>query len=312
MDDDGLSLKEKSIISDLLATQKFYFRAMKKLALFAFIILILTSCEQHSIKEEKQWGDIFKKYGIDSACFELRDHNHEQVKYFNLPRAGEGRKSPASTFKIFLSLVALESNVALDENLVIPWNGVVNQREEWNKDMDMREAFKTSSEPYFKELARRIGKVELQKWIDSVKYGNRRIGDSIDQCWVNDTLLITADEQVGFMKKLYFDKLPFSQRSMRIVKSMMLSEENNDYKLYYKTGTKVYDQNKGYLVWLVGFMERKETQRNAETKLEETNFKPYFFALNFDTQSDSLIDPSVRIRLLKEILSEQQIIHNSK
>lgn len=286
-----------------------YFRSMKNWLVLLCMFGFMSSCERNNIHEVKDWSTIFKAHGIDSACFEIRDHNHEEMYYLNLSRAGEQRFMPASTFKVFLSLVGLETNVALDEKLVIPWNGEVYARAEWNKDMDMREALKVSSEPYYRELARRIGKPELQKWVDTVKFGNMNLGDSVDRCWVNNTLQITADEQVGLMKKLYFDKLPFSQRTQRIVKSLMLQEDSTRFKLYYKTGTGIYPgTDKKYIVWLVGFLEMKESQKNVETKLEETNFKPYFFAMNFDTNSDSIMAPSNRVAILKEILRERKIL----
>ena len=190
---------------------------------FLFIIaaLLFSSCGRENILTQKQWGDIYKKHGIDSACFEMIDNTHDQAFIYNLERCSR-RMSPASTFKVFLSLAALESNVALDENMMIPWNKIPTGKPEWDKDMTMREALKVSSEPYFKELAKKMGAVEMQKWLDTIRYGNKRIGQEIESCWVNDTLLITPDEQVGFMKKLYFDKLPMSQRSQRIVRNMLL------------------------------------------------------------------------------------------
>lgn len=269
-------------------------------------VVLIAGCGRNNIQEKKEWLSIFKKAGIDSVGFELRDHNHEQLFYLNKDRVSQ-QLSPASTFKIFLALVALETNIAPDENLVLPWDGITYDRVEWNKDMNMREALKTSSEPYFRELSRRIGAVELQKWLDTVQYGNKRIGDSIDRCWINDSLRISADEQVGFMKKLYFDKLPFTQRTQRIVRSMMLQEDQPGYKLYYKTGTKVKSDG-SYLIWLTGFMERKETQKNVVTNLAETNFKPYFFTLNFDSGNKEHLDPSFRVGLLKEILHKENIL----
>ncbi len=274
------------------------------LALVAF----LSSCERDNILKQNQWGDIFKKYGVDSGCFELADNNHDQIFIYNLDRASK-RFCPASTYKIMNSLIALETNVALDENLVIPWDGVV-RRPEWNKDMNMREAFRVSCVPYYQELARRIGKVEMQKWIDSVRYGNKRTGPNVDDFWLNDTLQITADEQVGFIKKLYFDKLPFSQRAQRIVRSLMLKEDTTNYKLYYKTGTQLplRSGKPAVLAWVVGFIEKKETQVGVVTKKEETNYKPYFFAMNFETPDTSMNTYEVRINILKDILKERKIL----
>ncbi len=270
---------------------------------FSFI-----SCENSHIAYEDQWGDFFKKYGIDSACFELADNNHDIVHVYNLDRAST-RYTPASTFKILNSLIALETGVAPDEKFVINWDGK-ERKPEWDKDMDMREAFNVSNVPYFQELARKIGRENMQKYIDTIRYGNKNIGNELDNFWLNDSLKISADEQVGFMKKLYFDKLPMSQRSQRIVRSMLLKEDEPLFKLYYKTGTNDFFQNnkKFYIAWIVGFVERKETQKTIMEGKEETNFKPYFFAMNFASPYDIDKTSEVRLNILKDILKQQQIL----
>lgn len=272
------------------------------------VLTMFSACQRDNILTQDQWGPIFKKYGIDSACFELADNNHDMIYIYNLQRASK-RFSPASTFKIMSSLIALETNVALDENLIIPWDGVA-RRPEWDKDMNLREAFKVSCVPYYQALARKIGKVDMQKWIDTVKYGNKRTGPNVDDFWLNDTLQITPDEQVGFIKKLYFDKLPFAQRSQRIVRSLMLQEDSTHYKLYYKTGTQMPLRNnkKVILAWIVGFVEKRETQIGVVTKKEETNYKPYFFAMNFETSDTTMNTMDIRKKLLKDILAERRII----
>jgi beta-lactamase class D len=267
--------------------------------------LLVANCTRHNINEQKQWKSIFDTYKIDSICFELADNSHEQVYYYNLPRLST-QYTPASTFKILNSLIGLECNVAPDENLVIAWDGVKRWNENWNKDLSMREAFTVSSVPYYQELARRIGKDEMKKWVDSVQYGNKNLGIAIDQFWLDNSLRISADEQVGLMKKLYFDKLPFSARSQRIVRSLMLQEDSSNYKLYYKTGTNRFSDTT--LAWLVGFIERKETQKGVLTKKEETNYKPYFFAMNFQTTDTTMDYRANRIAILKDILRERDII----
>lgn len=268
----------------------------------------LSACQRDNILTQPQWADLFKKHGIDSACFELSDNSHDQILLYNLERCSR-RFSPASTFKIMNSLIALETNIAPDENLIIKWDGVP-RREEWNKDMTMREAFRVSCVPYYQELARRIGAVEMQQWIDTVRYGNKRIGGPVDLFWLNDTLQISPDEQVGLMKKLYFDKLPMSQRSQRIVRSLMLQEDSSEYRLYFKTGTQYDEADPKHLTkaWLVGFVERRESQKGVLTKKEETNYRPYFFAMHFETPDTNMDTRSVRIAILKDILRERQII----
>jgi beta-lactamase class D len=278
---------------------------MKNVFVAVLPLFLLISCHRNNIREQQQWAEIFTRNGADSGCFELADNSHEQVFYYNLDRASR-RYSPASTFKIVNSLIALETDVAPDENMVIAWDGIVRPRAEWNKDMNMREAFAISCLPYYQEIARRIGAIEMQKWVDTLNYGNRRIGGKIDEFWLNDTMMISADEQVGFMKKLYFDKLPFAQRTQRIVRNLMLREDSLAYRLYYKTGTSVHGNH--IVGWLVGFIERKEVQKGVLTHTEETNYKPYFFAMNCETADTTKDVMAMRLNILKDVLRERQIL----
>lgn len=275
------------------------------LALFA-AVFALSSCRESRIHEPKEWAELFKKYGIDSGCFMLRDHAHESLVMYNRGRCLE-RFTPASTFKIFNSLVALETGVAPDDRLVIPWDGVQRWNPDWNKDMDMREAFRVSNLMYFQEIARRIGRGNMQRYLDTVKYGNMRIGPKVDEFWLNDTLQISADEQVGLMKKLYFDELPFIVRTQSIVKTMMLREDTLNNRLYYKTGTGTSPRG-NQLYWVVGFLEhsmRVTEDAKSMNKAGVRNY-PYFFALNFEMpKSDSSKNWfDARIKLLHELLEQ--------
>ena len=174
---------------------------------------------------------------------------------------------------------------------------------EWSKDMTMAEAFKASAVPYYQEIARRIGAQEMQAYIDSVKYGNMNIKGAIDQFWLNDTLKISADEQVGFIKRLYFGELPaFSERTQRIVRGMMLQKESENYKLYYKTGWgKTEGKN---ILWVVGYAERINQLKNVETGNMDKIPHPYFFALNFIAPDSIGNLKTIRTELLQQLLAE--------
>ncbi|PZF72273.1 penicillin-binding transpeptidase domain-containing protein [Taibaiella soli] len=273
--------------------------------IFLFLLpltaVIFSSCRESRIKDHDEWSKYFTDNGIQKSCFILRDNNHESIHYYNKDRCLE-RFSPASTFKIFNSLVALETGIAPDEQMVIKWDSVVRSKPEWNKDMNMREAFKLSNVGYFQELARRIGPNLMQHYIDTAKYGNMRIGGAIDQFWLNDTLKISADEQLGFVKRLYFNELPFSERSQRIVRSMMLREDTAGYKLYYKTGWS--DLPGRQLLWIVGFAEREVSVKEPKESMNKGNMRayPYFFAENFEIPNGDTTKDWAKIRL--------DIVHN--
>lgn len=278
---------------------------MRYIGIFIVSVVFLASCRDARIHEEPQWGDYFAEYGIDSACFILRDNNHEAVHYYNKDRCLQ-RFSPASTFKIFNSLVALDIPKVPDESFVIPWDSVERWSPAWNKDMDMREAFKVSNLGYYQALARRIGADYMQHYLDTANYGNKTIGGAIDSFWIDGSLQISADEQVGMIKRLYFNQLPFDDRSQRIVRSMMLQEDSDSTKLYYKTGWGM-DGDKD-VIWVVGFVERVEEYKEHENSMNKSDERryPYFFAMNFavaeNDQTHKWFD--VRIDILKKVLKD--------
>jgi beta-lactamase class D len=133
-----------------------------------------------------------------------------------------------------------------------------------------------------------------------------QIGKEIDQFWIDNSLQISADEQVGFIKRMYFEQLPFTLRTQTIVRGMMLREDSNGNKLYYKTGWG-YQPNGKSILWVVGFVEHKELvkeHKNSMNKSNERNY-PYFFALNFDVPKDDQSKDwaAARIELLKKLLT---------
>lgn len=268
-------------------------------------VFFISSCRDSRIHNEEQWGKYFEQEGISKACFMLRDNNHEAIHYYNKERCLE-RFTPASTFKIFNSLVALEIPKIPDEQFVIAWDSIDRGNNKWNRDMNMREAFKVSNLGYYQELARRIGYDYMQHYVDTANYGNRNVSGAIDSFWINDTLQISADEQVGFIKRLYFNELPFSERSQRIVRSMMLQENTDRYKLSYKTGWNIAgDKN---TLWIVGFAERIEHYDEHENSMNKSDIRmyPYFFAMNFETPviNANYEWGAKRVSILKDILKD--------
>ncbi len=175
--------------------------------------------------------------------------------------------------------------------MVIKWDGVTRQIPEWNRDLSMAEAFKVSAVPYYQEVARRIGKDTMQLWLDSLGYASRygrAIINKIDTFWLDNSIKITADEELGLVKKLYFDQLPFQKRSMKIVKGVMVQEKNANYTLAYKTGWGSRE-NGNALGWIVGWIVE--------------NQHPHFFALNLEG-AHNIDMPAVRINILKGILKQ--------
>ena len=162
---------------------------------------------------------------------------------------------PASTFKIFSALAALESGVISDIETVIKWDGVSRDRVEINRDLDLRSAFRLSAVPHFQGLVRQIGAAQMQRYIDATGYGNQDISGDTDTFWLTGKLRISPRQQVKFLTRLYQGQLPFSSSSINAVKTLMAMEVDPHYILRAKTGWAVLEgnQNTG---WWVGWVER--------------------------------------------------------
>ena len=132
---------------------------------------------------------VFKKRGIN-GCFILHDVENDTSIIYNQPRTVQ-QFLPASTFKIPNSLIALECGVIEDEYEIIPWDSIERFVPAWNKDHNLRTGIKYSVVWFYKELARRIGAGRMQSWVDEMDYGNRKIGDEIDNFWLINDLRIS-------------------------------------------------------------------------------------------------------------------------
>ena len=195
-----------------------------------------------------------KHYHGFGGGFMLFDRNADRFTVFR-PEECRRRLSPASTFKILNSLIGLESGVIRDEHFVIPWDSVRRNVESWNRDHDLASAVANSVVPYYQELARRVGRARMSAYIDSTKYGNNDASGPIDRFWLGGTLLISAEEQMGFLRRLYDGNLPFSSRSMDIVKEILILERTGTYVLRGKTGF-AEDRSGVAVGWFVGYVER--------------------------------------------------------
>jgi beta-lactamase class D len=221
-------------------------------------VILFSSCSVNKAKIDNSLKAYFDQNKVD-GCFALLNNVDGKITVYNMALDTQ-RFTPASTFKIVNSLIGLQTGRILNDTMMIKWDGKVrvfpggDTATAWNKDMGMSEAFKVSSVPYYQEVARRIGKDTMQLRIDSIGYGNKNISGPIDSFWLNNTLKISPDEQLGLMKRLYFEQLPFRKSVHEMVKNVMLQEDNTAYKLSYKTGWG-FDEQKNNIGWQVGWIE---------------------------------------------------------
>ncbi len=236
---------------------------MRTISFAIAVITLLSACDNIKVKvntgEKKEISGHSIPLNLDSimtdkklvgAMFIYEPASQDSFVYN--PADFNTQRTPASTFKIMNSLIGLETGVIKDENFTIMWDKVKRSRENWNADHDLKTAYKNSTLWYYQELARRVGGKDMKFWLDKVEYGNADTSGGIDQFWLNGSLRISIAQQIDFLKKLQENKLPFSQRSMDIVKKIMIAEETPNYTLRAKTGWGVdKDTDIG---WYVGYV----------------------------------------------------------
>jgi beta-lactamase class D len=259
------------------------------------LLTITSSCRVNNAKVDNDLKKYFDSAHVD-GCFALLDNTTAEITVYNM-KLDTQRVLPASTFKIVNSLIGLQTGKITDEKMIIKWDGVKRWNNDWNKDLTMEDAFKVSAVPYYQEVARRIGRDTMQYWIDSLHYGNMNTSGPVDSFWLNNTLKISPDEQLGLMKRLYFDKIPFNKRAQQIVRDVMLQEDNTLYKLSYKTGWG-FDEKNNSIGWVVGWIEE--------------NRHVYFFVTLIKSADKNIEMQKVRMHITRAILNEMGFFKGEK
>lgn len=243
---------------------------MKK-GIILSIILLSTSLSAQKNKMDYDSNAVAKIFNGRAGAFEVLTMRTKKYFRYNVARCAE-RFLSASTFKIPNSLIGLETKVIEDENYVIKWDGVNRWNKEWNRDHTLSSAIKYSVVPYYQELARRVGPEQYKKWLDTISYGNQVIGDRIDTFWLDNSLKISADEQIAFLKRFYNEEIPISKRAIDIVKKIMSEEKHKHSILKFKTGTGTKEDGT-YIGWLVGYVEKEENVYLFAFNIEAKTFE---------------------------------------
>lgn len=264
-------------------------------------VLFFAACSMNNVTTDDSLKKYFDEHQVDGT-FAMLDNGTNEFKVYNLTRFRDSSYLPASTFKIINSLIGLQTGKIINDSMIINWDGIDRGRSECNRDMNMYDAFRISCPPWYMELARRIGKDTMQTWLDSLGYGKKESGqfkiqENLDTFWLDNSVKLTPDEQLGLVKKLYFNQLPFHRVNQEIVKNAMLFENNANYKLSYKTGWGT-TENGNQLGWIIGWIEE--------------NRHPYFFVMNIESPDKSIDMPGIRIKMLKDILTQYEFFKGIK
>ena len=229
---------------------------------FKFKIFFLILLSINLFAWDKEVEEVFKKYKVEGTIV-IESLNKKKIHIYNDKRASE-LFSPASTFKIPHSLIALNEGIVKKDSVIV-WDKKIREYESWNKDQILLTAFKSSCVWCYQEFASKIGVEKYKKYLKELNYGNKKIGDDVTRFWLDESLEITTFEQIKFLKRFYTNNLPFKIEDINLLKEIMIDEKNENYTIRAKTGWE------GRYGWYVGYVETKDDV--------------WFFSTNIDTKS---------------------------
>ena len=281
--------------------KNYYFKVI--CSLFVCILAcMITGCANHSTEEkppaesgnnvesekknstasetvEADWSEYFNGRNGTAVVY---DPSNRRYTVYN-QKLAETRSSPCSTFKIISSLIALENGIILPEDSTRTWSGERFWNEDWNKDIDFREAFRTSCVWYFRQVIDDIGKDRMQKELEKLQYGNCDISDwegslntnnnnrALTGFWIESSLRISPKEQTEIMERIFGGNSDYSEETRNQLKQVMLVPEQDRAALsiYGKTGM---GKTNGVVVdaWFTGFAESTEGTIYFCVRLGET------------------------------------------
>lgn len=264
---------------------------MKSLPTVLSFVLLLSSCSQDEKKPKpkpniapvetvmQSFQNLIDQSALSGAILLYHPAtNHWYSNDFNwasIPRL------PASTYKIPHSIIALETGVIENEDTVIPWDGTERGQDIWEQDLSFQQAFQYSCVPCYQGIARAIGVDQMKSYLRKLDYGYMDVNESnLDLFWLQGKSRISQKEQILFLERFYNKELLIGDRSYKIMKELMLIEENDAYRISGKTGWAV--QNEKNNAWFVGYVETKDDL--------------YYFATNISPISNFGLDRFAKLR----------------
>src|SRR5688572_10917669 len=100
-------------------------RIINNFLLVTITFLSIISCNVNKARVDNSLKKFFDEHKVD-GCFTMLNNADGEILVYNMA-LDTTRFTPASTFKIVNSLIALETGKVSDENEIIRWDGVTRK-----------------------------------------------------------------------------------------------------------------------------------------------------------------------------------------
>jgi beta-lactamase class D len=259
-----------------------YLRLLFSTAVFIALAVGIPACSPNNVTVDDSPKTYFDSAGV-IGTYGMFHNGAGTFTLCNVKRYRDSAFTPYHSFEPVLHIIGLETGVIPNEKGIVITDSL-NKR-----GIAGDSALQHSIPEFYSKVASTIGTIRLQAALDTLAYGSKKIVGGIENCWQQAGFTISPDEQLGLIKRLYFNQLPFQKRSQEIVKKLLIKETNASYQLaYHSSQTPLPDG--GEIVWLMGWVEE--------------NKHPYFFVLN-TSRAAGTTAATAPIDLLKKILLQQ-------
>jgi beta-lactamase class D len=166
------------------------------------------------------------------------------------------RVTPASTFKVAISLMGYDSGILVDEHTpTMPFKkGYVDWRPNWRTAVDPTSWIRDSVVWYSQQITTQLGEERFKRYLKQFDYGNQDVSgepgehNGLTYSWLGSSLKISPDEQVAFLGKLVNRKLAVSENAYAMTyRITQLAPLANGWEIHGKTG------NASGYGWFIGW-----------------------------------------------------------
>jgi beta-lactamase class D len=224
-----------------------------------FVVMSLSFIIKNNGYAEEMNNFLVEKQIPYPNCFLV--HNFKTNE--NILQIGDGcdqASTPASTFKIPNSIIALDSQVVANPDVKLPWDGTKKTIPTHEQDHSLKTAMRDSVVWYYQRLAQKVGEARYKKYLNNFSYGNQDISGGLTQFWLGSSLQVTPRQQLEFLKKLYRNTLSVSSYSMEQTRLIMEIPHvfPAPWRLAGKTGSGTeHGMNVG---WFVGYLTQGDSE----------------------------------------------------
>lgn len=230
--------------------------------------------KKESETAEEEILDLSNAFNNINGCAVLYSPSENKYSLYNKDMA-EQEASPYSTFKIIAALVGLHNNIIKDETSTMNYNGTQYRNSQWNGNLTLEKAFQTSCVWYFYQIINSVGEETVKKELGELKYGNCDVSEwegsrinpyeELNGFWLGSSLKISPYEQVEVLSKIFEGKSFYDDESIEILKKIMLIQDNEEKKIYGKTGSRSNGE-----AWFIGFAEKGKQRQYFAVYLNDS------------------------------------------